>query len=265
MQLIKIYVENRITEVNMMLKQQVESNLKELKLDGVLTALNRQLSSSDYENESFLSRVDDLISEQHTEATNKRVAVLQRQAKLRWEHASLSQIDYKLQPSLKQEMINELAQLDWVKNHRHIILSGPAGAGKTYLACALGQEAIMQKIPVLFCRHNELLLKLVAAEKEGKFEQFRKKLNKFHVLIIDDWGVSPLNAAQRHLLFELVESRDQNSSLLITSQYDIENWHDAFQDPTVADSVLDRIVHNAYIINQNEDSLRKAFGIKGVK
>jgi len=252
-------------ETIMMLRQQLESKLKELKLNGVITALARQLSSKEYENESFLSRVDDLVNEQHTEATNKRVTVLQRLAKLRWEHASLSQLDYKLQPSLKQEIINELAQLDWVKNHRHIILSGPAGAGKTYLACAFGQEAIMQKIPVYFCRHNELLLKLVAAEKEGKFEQFRKKLSKFPVLIIDDWGVSPLNAAQRHLLFELVESRDQNSSLLITSQYDIENWHDAFQDPTVADSVLDRIVHNAYIIHQKEDSLRKAFGINGGK
>jgi DNA replication protein DnaC len=176
----------------------------------------------------------------------------------------VSTIDYQLHPGLEPAKMEALAELHWLQNNQHVVFTGPTGNGKTYLACALANQAIMAGLSVRFFRYNELLLQLAAAEKEEKFTLFCKRLCRIKVLIIDDWGVAKLSATQRHLLFELIEMRDRNSSLIITSQYPIASWHEAFGDPTIADSVLDRIVHNAHQIDRNQGgSIRKKLGVKG--
>ena len=144
-----------------------------------------------------------------------------------------------------------------------MVVTGATGTGKTYIACALAQQAIMDTIPVLYFRFNELILNLVAADKNEKLTAFRRRLNKTSLLIIDDRGISPLNPIERHLLFELIESRDKKGSMIITSQYPIKSWYDAFQDPTIADATLDRIVHQTHEIVLKGESIRKAIGMNG--
>lgn len=262
----KMFVVATITEALMKLRDKIAEKCINLKLTGFMEALDQQLSSKIFETKSFLSRLDNLLLAEETSALNKRIKTLQRQAKLRWPNAMISMIDYTFHPGLEPSKIEDLAELNWARNNQHVVFTGPTGAGKTYLACCLANQAIMSGISVRFFRYNELLLQLIAAEKEERFAQFCKKLGRISMLVIDDWGVAPLNAAQRHLLFELIELRDQNSSLIITSQYPISSWHEAFGDPTIADSVLDRIVHNAHHVDRKQGgSIRRKLGVNGGK
>jgi DNA replication protein DnaC len=249
-------------EVVMKLREKVVATLTELKYTGIHGALLQQLSSADFEDMSFLARLDDLLEHEVNVCQNKRISYLQKQAKLRWPNASIEGIKYELHPSLKPAKIKELAELVWVVNGHHVVITGATGTGKTYIACALALQAIMNAIPVLYFRFNELILNLVAADKNEKLTAFRRKLIKAPVLVVDDWGISPLSPIERHLLFELIESRDKKGSMIITSQYPIKSWHDAFQDPTLADATLDRIVHQTHEIVLKGESIRKVMGIK---
>ena len=255
-----------ITEVLMKLSERVFEKCANLKLTGIMVALEEQLSSKAFEKKSFLSRLDNLLAAEESTTLNKRIKSLQRQAKLRWPNAVIGMIDYQLHPGLEPAKMEGLAELHWLRNKQHVVFTGPTGGGKTHLACALANKVIMSGINVLFFRFNELLLQLTAADKEERFTPYCKKLNRASVVVIDDWGVAPLSAAQRHLLFEFIESRDQKGSLIITSQYSMSNWHEAFGDPTIADSVLDRIVHNAHHIDRkNCGSIRRKLGVNGGK
>ena len=149
-----------------------------------------------------------------------------------------------------------LLEFDWVTSCENIVITGKTGAGKTHLACALANAALQRGVTVLFKRFYELLLELIAAENEQRLVRFRRKLNRMQILIIDDWGLAPLSERERHLLFEFIESRERNASLIITSQYDVKDWHSAFQDQTLADSILDRIVSYAHIIKLEGESAR---------
>lgn len=248
----------------MKLRNEVIEKCQRLKLTGVMTALEMQLSSKAFDTQSFLARLDHLLSEEESSSLNKRIKTLQRQAKLRWPNAVIGMIDYKLHPGLEPAKVENLAELNWLRHNQHVVFCGPTGLGKTHLACALANKVIMAGMSVLFFRYNELLLLLTAADKEERFTQYCKKLNRASVIVIDDWGVAPLSAVQRHLLFEFIESRDQKGSLIITSQYPMSSWYEAFGDPTIADSVLDRIVHNAHQIDRNQGgSIRKKLGVHG--
>ncbi len=249
----------------MNINSEIDNKLSALKLSGVRMALDTQLNSSDFDEMGFLERLDDLLERQLIEVTNKRILTLKKQSNLRWPAAKLSDIDYVLQKSLKKAVITNLAELKWIEAKRHLVITGPTGTGKTHLACAFANKAILSKIPVGFYRYNDLLLQLLAANKNNEIHKLRKKLNRFQLLVVDDWGISPLSSEQRHLLFELVESRDKTASMIITSQYPVQDWYDAFQDPTIADSVLDRIIHSSHSIEMKGKSIREAYGVKGGK
>jgi DNA replication protein DnaC len=249
----------------MKLKEKVLNSLNALKYTGMHEALVQQLKTTDCENMSFLERLDDMLVQEINNCQNKRIAYLTKQAKLRWPNASIQDIRYQHHTSLKQAKISELAELAWIQNGLHLVITGPTGTGKTYIACALAVEAITQTVPVLYFRFNELILNLVAANKNEKLTAFQRRLIKAPLLIIDDWGISPLNALERHLLFELIECRDKKGSMIITSQYPVKAWYEAFQDPTIADATLDRIVHQTHEIVLKGESLRKVMGIKGDK
>lgn len=250
-------------EVIMKLRDNVFNAISTLKLSGVKEALNRQLASPELEEMGFLDRLYDLLCQEESETRQRKIAYLLKQAKLRWPNALIEDIKYELHPSLKPATINELAQLTWVDNANHIIITGATGTGKTYIACALARVAIYELTPVLYFRYSELVLQLVAANKNEKLVAFKRRLNKAPIVVIDDWGITPLNAVERNLLFELIESRDRKGSWLITSQYPTNEWYDAFQEPTIADASLDRIVHQAHNIVLKGESIRKAMGLKG--
>lgn len=244
-------------------KDKVFGAISALKLNGVKEALNRQLAEPEFEEMGFLDRLYDLLCHEENATRNRKIAYLLKQAKLRWPNALIEDIKYELHPSLKPATIKELAQLTWVDNSNHIIITGATGTGKTYIACAFARRAITEAIPVLYFRFSELVLQLVAANKQEKLIAFRRRLIKAPVVVIDDWGITPLNPIERGLLFELIEARDRNGSWLITSQYPTTDWYDAFQDPTIADASLDRIVHQSHKIVLKGDSIRKAMGLEG--
>jgi DNA replication protein DnaC len=229
-----------------------------LKLNALAEMFAHQENEPEYDHMSFTERLALLLDAQLQVNSEKRIATLTRQAKLREPNYFVEDINYTLYPKLKANVVNQLAACDWIVKRHHLLILGPTGTGKTSLACAFAQSAIRQHIPVLFCRLDTLLMELTAARKEDIWVKFIRKINRAKLLILDDWGNAMMNNEERHLLFELIESRDQNSSLLITSQYPLSTWHDAFQDSTIADSVLDRIVHSAHIIDRkNAPSIRK--------
>lgn len=229
-----------------------------LKVRAFSDLLAHQENSPEYDHMSFSERLSLLLDAQLQANSDKRVATLTRQAKLRYPYMFIDDIDYTLYPKLKAKVINQLVECEWITHRAHLLIIGPTGTGKTSLACIFANAAIRQHIPTLFYRLATLLLELIVAKKEGVLVKFIRKINRAKLLILDDWGNALMNSDERHLLFELIESRDQNSSLLITSQYPIETWHDAFQDSSIADSVLDRIVHSAHIIDRTkEPSIRQ--------
>jgi DNA replication protein DnaC len=244
-------------------KHAINEKCKLLKLPALAESLEQQERLPQCEQLSFNKRLEELLDAQLQCNTQKRIVILTKQAKLRYPKIYIQDIDYALYPKLKANVINTLASCEWIKQTHHLLIIGSTGTGKTTLACALAQSAISQHIPVLFCRLAALLLELVVARNEGVLVKFIRKINRAKLLILDDWGNTLMCSEERHLLFELIESRDQNSSLLITSQYPISTWHEAFQDQTVADSTLDRIVHNAHQIHLEGESIRKKKGLQG--
>lgn len=244
-------------------KQQVISKLRQLKLNGAQQAFEHQCESLSYTEIDFDTRLSEILESQLALNSEKRIERLTKQAKLRYPNTFIDDINYTFYPSLKHKQVTQLATGDWVKAHQHLLIIGPTGMGKTTLACAIAQEAIKLHIPVLFYRLATLLLELIAAQKEERLKAFLRKINRSSLLILDDWGNALMGKDERHLFFELIESRDLNSSLLITSQYPISAWHESFQDSTIADSVLDRIVHSSHIIELQGDSIRKLSSING--
>lgn len=232
---------------------EIKKRCKLLRLNGFLRFVEQEdlLAMS---NEDFLIG---LLSEQLALNSERKIERLMKQAKLKYSDVFLSDIDYDLYPSLKVTQVNQLAECYWVETAKNIIIVGPTGTGKTSLACRLAQEVIAQQHSVIFYRLSHLLLELVAANKERELMRILKKLSRFEVLIIDDWGNALMDQNERHLLFELIEYREKKGALLITSQYPVSTWHESFGNETIADSVLDRIVHNSHKIDLEGDSIRK--------
>lgn len=235
---------------------------KELRLDTLADTVKQQIKSGAYEETRFEDRLLELLENQCATNLSKKVRRMQKQAHLRYPDVYIEDMEYDLYPSLNMRQFKQLAKCDWVRNKKHLIVIGSTGLGKTNIACILAQLAIAQELPVLFYRLTNLLLELIAAQKEGELIKFIKKLNRAQLLIIDDWGNALMEKNERHLLFELIESRDKVGSLLITSQYPVDVWHNAFQDATVADSVLNRIVHNGHKIELKGDSIRKLLSVR---
>lgn len=232
---------------------------KELKLDGFLSVLESSIDTDQSPHELVV----ELLSSQLTRNSEKKIERLIRQARFKYLDVFLSDIDYTLYPSLKVNQVNQLAECEWIRSKRNIMLIGPTGTGKTSLACRFGQAAISQQLSVMFFRLSHLLLQLVAADKENELLKLLKKLSRIDLLIIDDWGNALMDKNERHLLFELIEFREQKGSLIITSQYPVSAWHETFGNETIADSVLDRIVHNSHQINLKGESIRKIVGLNG--
>ena len=240
-----------------MYKQQTLQQLRALKLTGMADALNQQLEQPNtYEELSFLERLALLVDAEETCRDNRRIARLLKQAKLRL-NAQPADLDYQSRRGLHKDTMAQLLQLDWIREHRNLLIEGPTGTGKTYLACAFGQSACEHGISVRYFRASRLFESLTISHGDGSFGRVLAQLARTDLLIIDDWGLDKLSRQQRNDLLEVMEDRHGCGATLIASQLPIAQWHESIGDPTLADAILDRLVHNATKIKMKGESMRK--------
>ena len=172
-------------------------------------------------------------------------------------NACLEDIDYKTPRGLDKSVILSLANCHWIRNAQNIIITGPTGVGKTYLGCAFANRACRMGFSAFYIRLPQLFQNLAIAKADGSYPQLTKKLCKAKVLILDDLGLAPMTASERRDLLEVIEDRHGTASTIVATQIPIQHWHDNIRDPTIADAILDRLVHNAHKINLKGESMRK--------
>ncbi len=197
-----------------------------------------------------------LVDREATSRENKRLARRLREARLR-QAAVVEDVDYRAHRGLDRALFQKLATGDWLREHHHLVMIGPTGIGKSWLACALGHKACRDGFSVLYKRASRLFADLAQARGEGRLPRLLTTLERIRLLIIDDWGPEPLNPEQRRDLLEIVDDRYDRGSLLITSQVPVNRWHEVIGDPTLGDAILDRIVHRAHRIDLKGPSLRR--------
>jgi DNA replication protein DnaC len=197
-----------------------------------------------------------LVDREATSRENKRLARRLREARLR-QSAVVEDVDFRAHRGLDHTLFRKLATCEWIRDHRHLVVIGPTGIGKSWLACALGHKACREGFSVLYKRASRLFTDLAQARGEGRLPRLMTAIERTRLLIIDDWGPEPLNAEQRRDLLEIVDDHYDRGSLLITSQVPVNRWHEVIGDPTLADAILDRIVHRAHRIELKGPSLRR--------
>ena len=197
-----------------------------------------------------------LLDHEVTLRRQKRFERRARVARLRHQ-ASVEDVDFRAARGLDRTLFLKLADCDWVRSRRNLLITGPCGVGKSWLACALGQKACREDLSVLYHRVPRLFAALTLARGDGRYAKHLHSLSRVDLLVLDDWGPGSLNAEQRRDLLEIVEDRYDARSIMITSQVPVDRWYEIIGDPTLADAILDRIVHTAYRIELSGDSLRK--------
>jgi DNA replication protein DnaC len=197
-----------------------------------------------------------LVDREATSRENKRLARRLREARLR-QSAVVEDVDFRAHRGLDRALFLTLATCQWIQHHHHLCVIGPTGIGKSWLACALGHKGCREGFSVLYKRASRLFTDLAQARGEGRLPRLMTTLERTRLLIIDDWGPEPLNAEQRRDLLEIVDDRYDRGSLLITSQVPVNRWHEVIGDPTLADAILDRIIHRAHRIELKGPSLRR--------
>jgi DNA replication protein DnaC len=246
-----------IEENNLMLTHPTLDQLKALKLDGMAEAfveLQSQDQAADLSHAEWLAL---LLDREAAKRNTQRFKNRLRTAKLRHAQASVEDVDYRIPRQLDKALFQQLASGRWIADHRNLILTGPTGVGKSWLCCALAQKACRDGYTALYVRVPRLFADLELAHGDGRFTRLFRNLVKVDLLALDDWGPDRLTADQRRDLMEIVEDRHGSGSTLIASQLTLDKWHDVIGEPTFADAILDRIVHNAYRLELNGPSVRK--------
>ena len=231
--------------------------LTQLKLDGMARAFEEQSSQTHAASLSFEERFGLLVDREFTHRDTKRVDRLLKQAKLKVSGACVEDIDYRAGRGLDKRLMASLSTCDWIRHARSVLITGATGCGKTWLACALGQQACRQGFSVLYVRIPRLFEELRIAHGDGSFTRKLAALARTDVLLLDDWGVNPLTQPERSNLLEILDDRVATRSTIITSQLPVEHWHEYLADPTLADAILDRIVHQSHKLKLKGESLRK--------
>ncbi len=230
--------------------------LKHLNLIGMQRALLAQMEMPDRDALTFDERFGLLVDSEWTERENRRLRTRLKRAQLR-QNACIEDIDFRQARGLDKAAMLSLAGGEWIRCHHNLIITGPTGTGKSYLACALGHKACREGYRVLYFRVARLFQDLAAAKADGRYDRLLRSLARTDLLVLDDWGTAPLTDAQRRDLFEIIEDRYDRGSTLIAAQLPVKHWHDLIADPTIADAILDRLVHNAYTITLKGESMRK--------
>ena len=233
------------------------TQLKILRLDGMARAFEEQLVQPGSSELSFEERIAMIIDREVHWRDSKRNQRLLKQAKLKNNSACLEDIDYRAGRGLERKVLAALGSGDWIRHHHNCLITGPTGSGKTWLACALGNTACRQGLSAHYVRLPRLFEELRIAHGDGSFGKRLAALAKMDLLLIDDWGLAPPSAKERSDLLEVLDDRVASRSTLITSQLPVEHWHDYLGEPTLADAILDRLVHSAHRINLTGESMRK--------
>jgi len=222
----------------------------------MLKAYQEQREMPESQSLSFDERFALLLDREATERANRRLTTRLKKAKLR-QAATVEDIDYRHPRGLDKRLMLALASCDWIRHHDNCIITGPTGAGKTYLACALGHTACREGFTALYLRLPRLFQQLAIARGDGNYTRLLNTFARTDLLLLDDWGTACLTDEQRRDLFEILEDRYDRRATLVAAQLPIKHWHDVIGDPTLADAILDRLVHNAHMINLKGDSMRK--------
>lgn len=239
-----------------MLTHPITDKLQQMKFYGMLKAFEEQMQMVDIETLTFEDRLALLVDREMTERENRRLKTRLKKAKLR-ENACIEDIDFRHPRALDKSLFMKLADCRYLKEHNNVLIIGPTGVGKTYLACALAQNACRNGYTALYFRLPRLLHDLSIAKADGRYSSLLKSIARSDLLVLDDWGLSKFVKEQRHDVLEILEDRNGLRSTLVTSQLPVKHWHEIIADPTLADAILDRIVHNAYKLVLEGDSMRK--------
>jgi len=239
-----------------MLTHPTLEKLQALRLTGMVKGLQEQLQMSGLEELGFAERLGLLVDREMTERENRRLKDRLAKARLR-QAAAVEDVDLRTPRGLDRSLFVALCSCQWVSQHLNILITGATGAGKSFLACALAQKACREGFTVAYHRLPRLLAELGTARGDGRYAKLLASLARIDVLVLDDWGMHPLVDAQRRDLLEILEDRYGCRSTVVTSQLPVKTWHDAIGDATLADAVLDRLVHNAYQIKLTGESRRK--------
>lgn len=239
-----------------MLEHPTLEKLTALRLTGMLAALKEQMSNPEYQRLSFEERLGLLVDSETLQRQNRQLALRMKRATLR-QDAAVEDIDFRHPRGLDRSVVLSLASCQWVRSRRNCLITGPTGVGKTYLACALAQKACREGFSARYVRVGRLLGELAAARLEGVYMARLRAIASVDLLVMDDWGVAPLTDESRRDLLEILEDRYDTKSTLVTSQIPVDRWHEYLADPTIADAILDRLVHNTHRIALSGDSMRR--------
>jgi DNA replication protein DnaC len=240
-----------------MLKQPMIEKMLALRLLGMVEALKTQEQDATSRELSFLERLGLLVDQQWNWRENQALGRRMKNAKLR-SNACVEEIDYRTTRGLDKSVIRALVQESaWVSKHENVFVLGPTGVGKSFVASALAQKACRDGYSALYTRAQSLFRDLVIARADGSLRNLLARLARIDVLVIDDWAMAPLSEPERRDFWEICEDRYQVRSTILTSQLPVSRWHEQIGDPTLADGILDRLVHNAHRIEMRGDSMRK--------
>jgi len=239
-----------------MLTQPTIEKLNSMKLAAMAKAFADQMQCPDMTQLSFEERFGLIVDYQITDLENRRMQNRLKTAKLRLS-ACIEDLDFKQGRGMERSTVMALAGNQWVRSHHNVLVTGPTGAGKSYLACALAQKACRDGHTVLYQRLPRLLQDISVARHDGRYHKLMNQIVKCEVLVLDDLLISPLSRDEQKELLEIVEDRYDRKATVVTSQLPIKTWHDSMQDPTLADAILDRLVHNAYKIELKGESMRR--------
>jgi DNA replication protein DnaC len=241
----KVLIEHTITRLN------------DMRPTGMGEAYSSQRKRPNIDELSFDERFSLMVDQEWTYRQNRRLACLLKAAKLRLP-ACVEDINYRQPRGLDRNLVVHLATCDWIRGSQNVLITGPTGVGKTFIACALAHSACRHGFSARCYRVPRLLPELAIARGDGSYPKMLVRLSKIRLLILDDWGTAPLSPVESRDILEIIDDRSQLSSTIIASQLPVEDWHASIIDPSVADAVLDRLVHNSHRIHLKGESMRKA-------
>ncbi|MFH0785379.1 MAG: IS21-like element helper ATPase IstB [Pseudomonadota bacterium] len=230
--------------------------LNTLHFTGMAAALDEQMQMNSLDNLGFEERLGILLDREMAVRQTRRMNTRLRKARLR-QDGCIEDINFRHPRGLDKSLVMRLAGCEWIKEHNNLIITGPTGVGKTYLACAFAQKACREGYSTLYLRMTKLFEDLALAKGDGRYLKLLASFAKADLLVLDDYGLEQLGRDQRHDLLEILEDRHALKSTLVTSQLPIDHWHEQIGDPTLADAILDRLVHSAHKIKLNGESMRK--------
>jgi DNA replication protein DnaC len=244
-----------------MMKHPLLDQLQQLKLTGMHKALTDQIATTQAQSMGFEDRLGLMVDREVTERENRRLQTLLRKAKLHQQTAAIEDLDRQATRGMDHRLMNQLASMQWCRERLNLIITGPTGIGKSWIGCALGNKACREGLSARYFRLSRLFQQLQLARADGTWSKLLRELARTDLLIIDDWGLTPISDEGRRDLLEVLDDRFNIKSTLITSQLPVDHWHEYIGDSTLADAILDRLVHNSYRVQLEGESMRKQHSV----